>query len=131
MTDYASFLNSKKRVVPDNGMEARRPLPVALYDWQAGIVRWALRKGRAAIFADCGLGKTFMQVAWADQLPGRVLLVAPLCVAEQTVHEAAKLGVMVHYARNQAESARHRLVITLCWMSPPSLRRSTARRGRN
>ena len=88
---YAEFLSRKRRVVPDFGVTADG-LPAALYQWQADIVRWALRKGRAAIFADCGLGKTFMQVAWADALKVRTLMLAPLCVAEQTVGEAAKLG---------------------------------------
>jgi superfamily II DNA or RNA helicase len=87
-------------------------LPSALYPWQAAIVRWAVRKGRAAIFADCGLGKTFMQTAWAQAIGVRALLLAPLCVAEQTVAEAAKLGIAVRYARNDAEADGARLVIT-------------------
>ena len=108
---YAEFLSRKRRVVPDFGVTADG-LPAALYQWQADIVRWALRKGRAAIFADCGLGKTFMQVAWADALKVRTLMLAPLCVAEQTVGEAAKLGVSVTYAREQADAEGHCIVIT-------------------
>lgn len=108
---YADFLARKRRVVADYGVTADG-LPSTLYPWQADIVRWALRKGRAAIFADCGLGKTFMQVAWADALRVRTLMLAPLCVAEQTVGEAAKLGISVVYAREQAEAVGHRLVIT-------------------
>lgn len=108
---YADFLARKRRVYRGDGIEAST-LPAALYPWQADIVRWALRKGRAAIFADCGLGKTFMQVAWADALRVRTLMLAPLCVAEQTVGEAAKLGVPVVYAREQADAADHRIVIT-------------------
>jgi hypothetical protein len=107
---YAEFLATKRRVWTGTGVTAGR-LPSLLHDWQAAIVRWALSKGRAAIFADCGLGKTFMQVAWADALPGRVLFLAPLCVAEQTVAEAAKLGVEVRYARSREEAADARLVI--------------------
>jgi hypothetical protein len=113
MTTYAEFLDHKRRVVTARGIDARRiDLPEVLYDWQAALVRWALRKGRAAIFADCGLGKTFMQIAWADALNVPTLLLAPLCVAEQTVAEAAKLGIAVHYARDHAEAHGHRLVIT-------------------
>lgn len=108
---YADFLAKKKRVWTGIGHEPES-LPPQLYDWQAAITRWALRKGRAAIFADCGLGKTFMQVAWANALPGRVLLLAPLCVAEQTVAEAAKLGIEIHYAHHATEGRGHRLVIT-------------------
>lgn len=109
--DYTNFLDRKKRVWTGIGHEPTA-LPAQLYDWQAAITRWALRKGRAAIFADCGLGKTFMQVAWANQLPGRCLFLAPLCVAEQTITEAAKLGVSLHYCHDAAEAHGHRLVIT-------------------
>lgn len=108
---YADFLARKKRVFVGDGIESA-DLPSQLYPWQAALVRWALRKGRAAIFADCGLGKTFMQVAWADALKVRTLMLAPLCVAEQTVGEAAKLDISVVYAREQAEANGHRLVIT-------------------
>ncbi len=110
---YAEFLTSKRRVAGSRGIDAARvDLPDVLYGWQAALVRWALRKGRAALFADCGLGKTFMQVAWADALKVPALILAPLCVAEQTVAEAAKLGVPVHYARDHAEAHGHRIVIT-------------------
>jgi superfamily II DNA or RNA helicase len=82
-----------------------------LYPWQSAIVRWALRKGRAAIFADCGLGKTFMQVAWADALNVPALILAPLCVAEQTVEQAKQLGIDVRYATDQSH-ATGRITIT-------------------
>jgi hypothetical protein len=109
---YAAFLESKRRTWAGNGQSADADLSPVLYDWQESITRWALRKGRAAIFADCGLGKTFMQVAWAHALDQRVLILAPLCVAEQTVREAAKLGIAVHYATDQAHASDHRIVIT-------------------
>ena len=71
-----------------------------LFDFQRDIVRWALRRGRAAIFADCGLGKTPMQLEWARHIPGRVLILAPLAVSAQTVREAAKFGIHdVEYSR--------------------------------
>src|SRR5687767_8301380 len=110
MTSYAAFLAGKKRVWGGAGLEAHA-LPSALFPWQAAIVRWALRKGRAAIFADCGLGKSFMQLAWAQAVPGRVLILAPLCVAEQTVAEGAKLGIGVRYVRTQDEAGHSPLVI--------------------
>ena len=101
MTAYADFLKSKRLVVPATGhnvpAEAIHPL---LFDFQRDIVRWALRKGRAAIFADCGLGKTLMQLEWARLLGGRSLIVAPLSVARQTVGEASKIGLSVHYTRS-------------------------------
>lgn len=111
MNPYLDFLARKKRTVPEMGVQ-RGAIPSQLYDWQAAIVRWALRKGRAAIWADCGLGKTFMQVAWANALDERALIMAPLCVAEQTVEEAAKLGIDVRYARNPVEAIGAKLVIT-------------------
>ena len=67
------------------------------------IVQWALRKGKAAIFADTGLGKTAMQCEWAKQVQnhtgGRVLILAPLCVSLQTVREGKKFGVDIRYLR--------------------------------
>jgi hypothetical protein len=77
-----------------------------LYDWQAAMVRLALQKGRMAIFSDCGTGKTFMQVAWANVIArqGPVLMFAPLCVAEQTIREAVKLGIEIRYAHDQHEA---------------------------
>ncbi len=112
VVNYQDFLNRKRRVVCDHGVIGGRPLPAQLYGWQAALVRWALKKGRAAIFADCGLGKTFMQTAWADALQVPTLMLAPLCVAEQTVAEAAKLGIDVRYVRDQSAAAGHRIVIT-------------------
>jgi superfamily II DNA or RNA helicase len=95
---YADFLESKKRRYAGDGLSALPTLPSQLYDWQAAIVRWSLTKGRCAIFADCGLGKSFMQVAWAQALGVPTLFLAPLCVAEQTVEEARKLGIELTYA---------------------------------
>jgi hypothetical protein len=109
---YAAFLERKKRVFTGHGVDAPGTLPSALWDWQAQIVRWALRKGRAAIFADCGLGKTFMQVAWANAVGERTIFLAPLCVAEQTVAEATKLGISLHYAQDGSTARGHKFVIT-------------------
>lgn len=112
---YSEFLARKKRVVTNTGIDARDVvLPSRLYDWQAALVRWALQRGKAAIFADCGLGKTFMQVAWGQALGVRTIILAPLCVAEQTVTEAAKLGIAVRYVRTQADAdaTDARIVIT-------------------
>jgi superfamily II DNA or RNA helicase len=111
MSDYESFLTRKRRVWTGEGVTSG-DLPPQLFPWQAAIVRWALKKGRAAIFADCGLGKSFMQVAWANALGVRTLFLAPLCVAEQTVAEAAKLGITIRYARNEDEASDSMLVIT-------------------
>ena len=108
--DYASFLESKQiRTVP-TGLANLPTLSSRLFPYQRDIVAWALRKGRAAIFADCGLGKTLMQLEWATQVPGRVLILAPLAVATQTVREGEKFGVTVTYSRDGA--TQDKIVIT-------------------
>ena len=94
MRPYQSFLELKRREFQATG---REPGDVhgSLFPFQCAITRWAVRKGRAAIFADCGLGKTRMQLEWARQTGKRVLIVAPLCVAEQTIDEGESIGVSV------------------------------------
>jgi superfamily II DNA or RNA helicase len=104
MSAYADFLDKKRRVAAPLGIGLEAPLPDLLFPWQRAIVKWAAKKGRAAIFADCGLGKTFMQLAWAQAMGAKTLILAPLCVAEQTADEASKLGMVVPYARKQAEA---------------------------
>lgn len=92
---YGQFLASKSRVPESFGREPS-PLPAVLHPFQRAVVEWAIRRGRAAIFADCGLGKTLMQLEWARQSGNRVLLLAPLAVAEQTAAEASsKMGLAV------------------------------------
>lgn len=104
MKDYLEFVESKRVDFQGVGFEPVK-LSSKLFDFQKAIVSWACRKGRAAIFADTGLGKTAMQVSWAAQVQkhtgGKVLIVAPLCVAQQTVIEAKKFGVKVEYTREQ------------------------------
>lgn len=95
---YSKFIETKKFKNIETGFVCDDMLlPDGLFDFQTAIVKWALKKGRAAIFADTGLGKTAMQLAWAGavhQYTGnRVLILAPLCVAQQTEREAAKFGV--------------------------------------
>lgn len=101
MTDltYADFLASKRKSAPVVGREPGETNPI-LHPWQTAIVEWAVRRGRAAIFADCGLGKTFMQLEWARLIADRSLIVAPLSVARQTAREARTLGLTVHYVRS-------------------------------
>jgi len=112
--DYQEFL-AKKAVTPIISGHDSDDLNPNLFDFQRVIVKWALRRGRAAIFADTGLGKTLMQTSWADNVckhtGGDVLIVAPLCVAHQTVSEASKFGISVNYCRSQ-ESAVSGINIT-------------------
>lgn len=96
---YKSFLKEKQIVHEASGIQPSEPHEI-LFPFQRDIVKWALRRGRACIFADCGMGKTFMQIEWARQIPGDVLILAPLAVANQTIDEAAKLGCFVRYCRH-------------------------------
>lgn len=100
---YAAFLESKRAAAPALGVELdRASVDGSLYDWQIEIVEWAARVGRAAIWADTGLGKTRMQLEWARTVAGdgTVLVVAPLAVCEQTVREAHAIGIDAAYARD-------------------------------
>lgn len=94
--DYDTFIKSKNRVTSDFGFEPYE-ITALLFPWQAEIVRWAIRKGRAALFEDCGLGKTAQQLEWAHQVHtktgGSVLILTPLAVAQQTAREAVKFGI--------------------------------------
>lgn len=100
---YEQFINDKCQWQTDAGFDPGE-LPSWLYDFQESLVRWALMKGRAAIFADCGMGKTPMQLAWADSIIQRdnkpVLIVTPLAVGLQTVAEAAKFGLEAKRSRS-------------------------------
>ena len=106
MKDYKAFLAAKLVEDHPSGFTPGK-LNSMLFEWQADIVRWALKRGRAAIWADCGLGKTPMQLAWADAVAkhehGRVLILAPLAVTKQTVREGVKFGYEVTVARQQSE----------------------------
>jgi len=96
MTTYSDYIQSKKKTVKDAGFEPF-PFIAPLFDWQKHIVSWAVRKGRAALFEDCGLGKTAQQLEWASQVVrhtgGSVLILTPLAVAAQTAREAQKFGI--------------------------------------
>jgi len=72
-----------------------------LFDFQRDVTFWAIKKGRAAVFLDTGLGKTFIQLEWARLLNEKTLIIAPLSVAKQTVREALKINIDVNYVRNQ------------------------------
>lgn len=101
---YDEFVNSKRAIVPPSGFDVdAKCINEQLFPFQRDIVRWALRRGKAAIFADCGLGKTPMQLEWAshvcERTGGDVLILAPLAVAQQTKREGDKFGIPVNVAR--------------------------------
>lgn len=103
---YDEFLKTKQINTKPIGFDVTRDND-RLFQWQSDIVRWALKKGRAAIFADCGLGKTPIQLQWAQMITEHtnkpVLIVAPLAVAKQTQREGVKFGVPVTVCRTQAD----------------------------
>src|SRR5262249_6763253 len=94
---YAAFLAAKTPASRPTGLSAIPSLPAILKPFQRDITSWALRQGRAAIFAGTGLGKTGIQLSWAramaDHTQGQVLVLAPLAVAQQTVIEAGKFNI--------------------------------------
>jgi len=102
--EYAEFLAKKEILDARSGFEPG-PVNPMLYDFQAAITRWALRRGRAAIFCDCGLGKTPMQLEWArqvcDHTGNAVLILAPLAVSNQTQREGIKFGIPVNICESQ------------------------------
>ena len=101
--DYAEFLERKAIADAPTGLKQIPDLNNKLFPFQSDITKWALRRGRAAIFADCGLGKTPMQLEWARHVPGDVLILAPLAVAAQTVREGRKFGIVVNRCQTQKD----------------------------
>ncbi|MFA6664745.1 MAG: DEAD/DEAH box helicase [Lachnospiraceae bacterium] len=115
MISYQEFLKQKAFRHVEAGFTPGE-LPYPLFDYQEPIVRWALKRGKAAIFADTGLGKTIMQLAWADQVArytkGTVLVLAPLAVSSQTIEEGQKYGIHVEKADPGAAFFGPGIVIT-------------------
>lgn len=103
--NYAEFIASKRKAATFDGV-APGVMHPELFDWQRRVVEWALRKGRAAIFADCGMGKTFMQLEWASHVPGDVVLLTPLAVGAQTEREAARFGIDARVSRDGERAAK-------------------------
>jgi len=96
--EYTQFLKQKQIINTSKGIDIdRNLLNPMLFEFQRDIVWWALKKGKACIFADCGLGKTPMQLEWANQVhkhtSGDVLILAPLAVSKQTKREGDKFGI--------------------------------------
>lgn len=103
MSDYANFIASKSQGGADSGF---KPLwmPDFLFDFQAAKTEWAIRKGRAANVADCGMGKTPMGLVWASNVARKtgkpVLYLTPVAVGPQTIREAEKFGVEARLCRD-------------------------------
>jgi len=108
---YTEFLDRKTQLSGNHGF-APVWMPSELMDFQAELVDWSVRKGRSAILADCGLGKTLMQLVWAENVArktgGRVMILTPLAVAHQTIAEADKFGIE---AIRSADGRAHRITV--------------------
>lgn len=105
---YDDFLEGKKeRAISSGFVKSKEKMNQHLFAWQMDICYWALRKGRAALFEDCGLGKTLQQLEWGQSVSEHtglpVLIVAPLAVAEQTRREGIKFGYEATVCRSQSD----------------------------
>ena len=111
--NYAEFIDSKTHASDGTGFEPVF-MPSFLKDFQSALVDWSVRKGRAAIMADCGMGKTPMLLTWAQNVVqktnGAVLVMTPLAVAAQMVREGEKFGIEVH--RNNDGKPRKGITVT-------------------
>lgn len=107
--NYAEFIERKSQIGNDGGFDPVF-IPDFLFPFQKALVEWAVKKGRAAIFADCGLGKTAMQLTWAQNIVektnGNVLILTPLAVGAQTVKEAHKFGIEAARSNDGKVSAK-------------------------
>jgi DNA modification methylase len=104
--DYDEFITSKLRRAECNGFEPR-PITTPLFPFQKHVTEWAIRKGRAAMFEECGLGKTLQQLEWASQVADHrglpVLILTPLAVAPQTLAEAERFGYTARIVKSGEE----------------------------
>ena len=103
---YEEFLKTKDLERIEAGFDIpKSKLNKALFPFQRDIVSWALKKGKCAIFSDCGTGKTLMQMEFANQVckhsKGNALIIAPLAVVEQTKKEGEKFGIAINICRTQ------------------------------
>lgn len=117
MNDYQEFLQSKRVDVRPQGFDVDlSTINPQLFPFQRDVVRWALRLGRAALFQECGLGKTAQQLEWAKHVTlhtgGKVLILAPLAVSQQTIREGEKFGIQVQPARQQTDIGDASVVVT-------------------
>ena len=106
LLDYLDFIKKKDFILQSCGFDVdRSELNPIMFEFQKDIVRWALKKGRSAIFADCGMGKTLMQLEWSqkiyERVGGNVLIIAPLSVAVQTKKEGERFGYNVTICESQ------------------------------
>jgi DNA modification methylase len=105
---YNDFLKNKVVTIKDSGFDVdKSEINPYLFDWQISVVQWALKLGKAALFEECGLGKTLQYIEWSKHIckhtNGSVLICEPLAVTHQTIAEGKKIGVEIRYIRHQDE----------------------------
>ncbi len=114
-SQYAQFIQGKSQDDSRYGFDPTW-IPDFLFPFQQHLVEWAVRKGRAAIFADCGLGKTPMQLVWAENIVRRenkpVLIITPLAVSAQTISEAAKFSIDCRRSSDGKIPLGHKIIVT-------------------
>lgn len=115
MSDYKQFLSGKSQIDGDFGFEPTW-MPAGVFDFQRQLIGWSCRKGRAAIFADCGMGKTLMQLAWSQNVVIKtnkpVLILTPLSVSGQTIREGEKFGIKVRRSRDGVVMPGDEILVT-------------------
>lgn len=104
--NYEDFLKQKDYVLESSGFDIdKSELNPKMFDFEKDIVRWALKKGRSCVFTGCGMGKTFVSLEWGRKIHehtgGRILIVAPLTVTDQTRREGEKFGYTVKVCESQ------------------------------
>ena len=107
MGKYEEFLEHKSRLDPPTGLVDKLSLPKQLFQFQHDITRWSLRRGRAAVFAQTGLGKSFIELSWGDAIHsstgGNILLLTPPAVGPQMVREGIKFGIQSTLCASQED----------------------------
>jgi len=113
--NYDEFIKNKIRKAQEYGFEPNT-INAPLFEWQKQVVEWAIKKGRAALFEECGLGKTLQQLEWANQISdyscAPVIILTPLAVAKQTESEATKFGYTAKVVSESSEITRPGIYIT-------------------
>ena len=113
MSGYGEFLDAKAQLSGNYGFDPKY-MPDFLFDFQRSVVDWSIRKGKSAMFGDCGLGKTPMQLVWAENVARQadkpVLILTPLAVSHQTKREADKFNIEAE--QSQTGQHKSRIVIT-------------------
>ena len=112
---YDDFISGKTRKAKSHGFTPRATNPL-LFDWQSHVVKWAIQQGRAALFEECGLGKTLQQLEWSEQVAEHtekpILILTPLSVASQTAREGEKFGYDAKVVESSAEVGETGIYIT-------------------